>query len=63
MLNIESIILNIFYLLNRYYTGSGTPAMARVAKQMLKDLVNGILLVCTLPKDFDNSKNIVQVFN
>lgn len=37
--------------------------MARVAKQMLKDLVNGVLLVCTLPKDFDNSKNIVEVFN
>lgn len=41
---------------NFFAQGSGLPEMAKASKIMLKDFVNGKLLFCKLPPNFDNSE-------
>ena len=42
---------NFFF--KSHFTGSGLPDQAKTAKKVLKDLVNGKLLMCKLSPDYD----------
>jgi len=53
----KSYTLIILSNFSRYFTGhSGQPNQSKVAKILLRDLVKGNLLICSLPKGYEGKK-------